>query len=161
MEVRLQLAGSGSSVTVVRYLLPIAVDTEAGLLAPVIRNVCGLLIAELAEQSRKLIDRARSGRITAAEFEGGVFTISNLGAYGINAFTPVINLPEVAILGLGAIRREPVVADDGQIVAIQQITLSLTFDHRLVDGAPAARFLQDVVNAIANPSAWLLSSGLA
>jgi pyruvate dehydrogenase E2 component (dihydrolipoamide acetyltransferase) len=129
----------------------IAVDAEAGLLAPVIRNVAALSIGEIAEASRQLIERSQSGRISAAELEGGVFTISNLGAFGIDAFTPIINLPEVAILGLGAIRREPVVADDGQIVAIHQITLSLTFDHRVVDGAPAAKFLQDVASAIANP----------
>ena len=88
---------------------------------------------------------------------GSVFTVTNLGAFGIDAFTPVINVPETAILGLGAIRREPVVLDDGSIVAKHQITLSLTFDHRVLDGAPAARFLQDIVTAIANPSAVLLS----
>lgn len=136
----------------------IAVDTEAGLLAPVIRNVAGLSIGEIAEASRQLIERAQSGRISIAELEGGVFTISNLGAFGIDAFTPIINLPEVAILGLGAIRREPVVADDGQIVALHQIALSLTFDHRVIDGAPAAKFLQDVARAIANPSASLLAT---
>jgi pyruvate dehydrogenase E2 component (dihydrolipoamide acetyltransferase) len=136
----------------------IAVDSEAGLLAPVICNVPALSISEIADSSRQLIERAQNGRITAAELEGGVFTISNLGAFGIDAFTPIINLPEVAILGMGAIRREAVVADDGQIVAMHQITLSLTFDHRVIDGAPAAKFLQDVATAIANPSAWLLST---
>jgi pyruvate dehydrogenase E2 component (dihydrolipoamide acetyltransferase) len=88
--------------------------------------------------------------------QGAVFTITNLGAYGIDAFTPIINAPESAILGLGAIRREPVVLDDGQIVARSQLTLSLTFDHRIVDGAPAARFLQTLVAAIANSTPWLL-----
>jgi pyruvate dehydrogenase E2 component (dihydrolipoamide acetyltransferase) len=136
----------------------IAVDTESGLLAPVIRNANALSIGEIAAASRQLIERSQSGRITAAEFEGGVFTISNLGAFGVDAFTPIINLPEVAILGLGAIRREAIVADDGQTVAGLQMTLSLTFDHRVVDGAPAARFLQDVATAIANPSACLLNA---
>ena len=136
--------------------LGLAVDTEEGLLVPVIRNVGGLSLSELAGQSRRLADQARAGKLVATEMQGGVFTITNLGAFGIDAFTPVINLPEAAILGLGAIRREPVVLDDGQIAARHQLTLSLTFDHRIVDGAPAARFLQDVVNAIANPSAWLL-----
>ena len=137
--------------------LGLAVDTEDGLLVPVIRNVGGLSLTELAGQSRRLADQARAGKLVAADMQGGVFTITNLGAFGIDAFTPIINLPETAILGLGAIRREPVVLDDGQIAARQQLTLSLTFDHRIVDGAPAARFLQDVVNALANPSAWLLS----
>ena len=89
--------------------------------------------------------------------QGSVFTITNLGAYDIDAFTPIINFPEAAILGLGAIRREPVVGDEGSIVPRYQITLSLTFDHRIVDGAPAARFLQDIATSIANPSAVLLS----
>ena len=137
--------------------LGMAVDTEEGLLVPVVRNVGGLSLGELAGQSRRLADQARAGKLVAADMQGGVFTITNLGAFGIDAFTPIINLPEAAILGLGAIRREPVVLDDGQLAARQQLTLSLTFDHRIVDGAPAARFLQDVVNAIANPSACLLN----
>ena len=85
--------------------------------------------------------------------QGGVFSITNLGAFGIDAFTPIINSPETAILGLGTIRREPFVLDDGVndvlIVARHQLTLSLTFDHRVVDGAPAARFLQAIANSIA------------
>ena len=137
--------------------LGMAVDTDDGLLVPVIRNVGGLSLIELAAESKRLVEQARAGKLVAAEMQGGVFTITNLGAFGIDAFTPIINLPEAAILGLGTIRREPVVLDDGQIVARQQLALSLTFDHRIVDGAPAARFLQDVVHAIANPSAWLLS----
>lgn len=137
--------------------LGMAVDTEEGLLVPVIRNVRGLSLSQLAVESRRLADEARAGGLIAAEMQGGVFTISNLGAFGIDAFTPIINFPEVAILGLGAIRREAVVLDDGQLAARHQLTLSLTFDHRIVDGAPAARFLQEVVNAIANPSAWLLA----
>lgn len=137
--------------------LGMAVDTEEGLLVPVIRNVRGLSLSQLAVESRRLADEARAGRLIAAEMQGGVFTITNLGAFGIDAFTPIINFPEVAILGLGAIRREAVVLDDGQFAARQQLTLSLTFDHRIVDGAPAARFLQEIVIAIANPSGRLLS----
>jgi pyruvate dehydrogenase E2 component (dihydrolipoamide acetyltransferase) len=133
-----------------------AVDTEDGLLVPVIRNVAGLTLSELATQSQRLSERARAGTLAQADMQGGVFTITNLGALGIDVFTPVINLPEVAILGLGAIRREPFVLDDGQIVARQQISLNLTFDHRIVDGAPAARFLQTLVRAVTNTTAWLL-----
>lgn len=133
-----------------------AVDTEQGLLVPVLRNVRGLSLLELAERSRSLATRARSESLTAAEMQGSVFTITNLGAFGIDTFTPVINYPETAILGLGAIRREPVVLPDGQIVPQHQIALSLTFDHRILDGAPAARFLQDLISGIANPSASLL-----
>lgn len=135
----------------------IAVDTEEGLVVPVLRDVQVLTLRELAVQSTNLIQRARSGRLQASELDGGHFTITNLGAFGIDAFTPIINHPQCAILGLGAIRREAVVDSEGQIVARDQMTLSLTFDHRLVDGAPAARFLATVRSALENPSAWLLS----
>ena len=135
-----------------------AVDTEDGLLVPVIRNVAGLNLRDVAAQSKSLVQQAREGKITAAQMQGGVFTITNLGAFGIDSFTPVINYPEAAILGLGAIRKEPVFLDDGQVVAQLQLALSLTFDHRIVDGAPAARFLQALVSAIANPSAFLLGA---
>ena len=135
-----------------------AVDTENGLLVPVIRNVAGLNLRDVAVQSKSLVQQAREGKITAAQMQGGVFTITNLGAFGIDSFTPVINYPEAAILGLGAIRKEPVFLDDGQVVAQLQLALSLTFDHRIVDGAPAARFLQALVSAISNPSAFLLGA---
>ena len=130
----------------------VAVDTDDGLLVPVIRDVRGLSLIQLAVYTRQLIHRARSGKLSAADLQGSVFTITNLGAFGIDAFTPTINYPEAAILGLGAIRRKPVVLDDGQIVSRYQLTLNLTFDHRIVDGAPAARFLQDLVSALASPS---------
>jgi pyruvate dehydrogenase E2 component (dihydrolipoamide acetyltransferase) len=135
-----------------------AVDTEDGLLVPVIRNVAGLNLRDVAVQSKSLVQQAREGKITAAQMQGGVFTITNLGAFGIDSFTPVINYPEAAILGLGAIRKEPVFLDDGKVVAQLQLALSLTFDHRIVDGAPAARFLQALVSAIVNPSAFLLGA---
>ena len=135
-----------------------AVDTEDGLLVPVIRNVAGLNLRDVAAQSKSLVQQAREGKITAAQMQGGVFTITNLGAFGIDSFTPVINYPEAAILGVGAIRKEPVFLDDGQVVAQLQLALSLTFDHRIVDGAPAARFLQALVSAILNPSAFLLGA---
>jgi pyruvate dehydrogenase E2 component (dihydrolipoamide acetyltransferase) len=133
-----------------------AVDTQAGLLVPVLRNVAALSLPELAAKSQELVELARSGTLQLEDMSGGVFTVTNLGNFGIDAFTPIINMPETAILGLGAIRREAVVLEDDRIVAGDQITLSLTFDHRLADGAPAARFLQTVVQAIENPSAWLL-----
>lgn len=132
-----------------------AVDTDGGLVVPVVKDAGRLGLFDLAKTSLGLIEKARSGSLTMAEMQGGVFTITNLGSFGIDAFTPIINLPETAILGLGRIRREPTVIDD-QIVARDQLTLSLTFDHRIVDGAPAARFLQTVSQAIENPSAWLL-----
>ena len=125
-----------------------AVDTEDGLLVPVIQDVNSLTLESLAEKSRGLIERARGGKLLARDMQGGVFTVTNLGAFGIDAFTPVINLPESAILGLGAIRMEPVATPDGKIFSRHQLSLSLTFDHRVIDGAPAARFLQELLAAI-------------
>ena len=134
----------------------IAVDTDDGLIVPVLRDVTSLSLLQVAAQSRELVESARANRLKADDLQGGVFTITNLGAFGIDAFTPIINLPETAILGIGSIRREPAVVDN-QIVPRDQVTLSLTFDHRIVDGAPAARFLQAIRLAVENPSAWLLS----
>lgn len=135
----------------------IAVDTEAGLLVPVVPQVNRLSVRQLAERSRGMIEKARSGKLSTTEMQGGVFTITNLGTFGIDAFTPIINAPETAILGLGAIRREPVVIENDHIAIRDLITLSLTFDHRVTDGAPAARFLQTVRAAIEDASVWLLN----
>src|SRR5204863_9884161 len=103
-------------------------------------------------RSRDLTERARSARLTADELRSGTFTITSLGSFGIDAFTPVINYPECAILGVGRILRQPVAAGDA-IVLGDIITLSLTFDHCAFDGAPAARFLQSLVQLIESPAA--------
>ncbi len=134
----------------------IAVDTEAGLLVPVVRDVPSLGLRQLAARSRDLIARARIRRLTTDEMQGGVFTVTNLGGFGIDAFTPILNSPECAILGVGRIERRAMVRGES-IVPCDQVTLSLTFDHRVVDGAPAARFLQSLVAMIENPSPWLMS----
>jgi pyruvate dehydrogenase E2 component (dihydrolipoamide acetyltransferase) len=135
----------------------IAVDTDAGLLVPVIRNVPELSLRQIAIQSRDLIARARERRLRPEELQGGTFTVTNLGAFGIDAFTPVINPPQCAVLGIGRIARQPAIVDD-HIEPRDQVTLSLTFDHRIVDGAPAARFLQSLVTIIENPGKWLTGS---
>ena len=134
----------------------LAVDTDAGLVVPVLRDVTKLGLKEIAARSRSLIERARQRRLSADDLRGGTFTVTNLGMYGIDAFTPIINPPETAILGLGAVRREAVVLDDERIVPSHVMTLSLTFDHRVVDGAPAARFLQTLRSLIENPAASLV-----
>jgi pyruvate dehydrogenase E2 component (dihydrolipoamide acetyltransferase) len=133
----------------------IAVDTDAGLFVPVVRDVPSLGIQELAAATSDLISRARAGRLSAAEMQGGCFTVSNLGGYGIDAFTPIINPPESAVLGVGRIAKRLAVVGDA-IVARDQVTLSLTFDHRVVDGAPAARFLQTLAQAIEDPTPWIV-----
>ncbi len=130
--------------------IAIAVDTEFGLIAPVINNVPELSLHEIAQQSRKLIDRARCGKLSQAELQGATFTVTNLGMFDIDLFTPIINLPQGAILGMGRIVREPVVCDD-RVVVGDTLSLSLTIDHRVIDGAPAARWLQRLSQSIQQP----------
>jgi pyruvate dehydrogenase E2 component (dihydrolipoamide acetyltransferase) len=132
----------------------VAVDTEAGLLVPVIRDVPLLGLRQVAVRSRELIELARRGELPMRDMQGGCFTITNLGAYGVDAFTPIINPPECAILGVGRIERRAVM-DGERVVGREVVTLSLTFDHRIVDGAPAARFLQTLAQLIENPGPWL------
>jgi pyruvate dehydrogenase E2 component (dihydrolipoamide acetyltransferase) len=134
----------------------IAVDTDAGLLVPVVRDVQTLNVRQIAERSRELIAKAQARRLLPEQMQGGTFTITNLGMYGIDAFTPIINLPQCAILGLGRIQREPAVHED-RIVPRDLITLSLTFDHRAIDGGPAARFLDTLRRYIEQPGAWLVA----
>jgi len=141
-----------------RIDIGIAVDTGSGLLVPVVRDVPALALGELASCTRDLIDRARRGTLSASEMQGGSFTITNLGSYGIDAFTPIINPPQCAVLGIGRITRQPVVEDD-QVVVRDRVTLSLTFDHRIVDGGPAARFLQTLGSLLANTSELLQVAG--
>jgi pyruvate dehydrogenase E2 component (dihydrolipoamide acetyltransferase) len=116
--------------------------------------VAQLSLRELAARAHDLVERARLGKLSAGELRGGTFTVTSLGAFGIDAFTPIINAPEAAILGIGRIRCCPAVVDD-EIVIRDQVTLSLTFDHRIADGAPAARFLQTLAGLVENPDAAL------
>jgi pyruvate dehydrogenase E2 component (dihydrolipoamide acetyltransferase) len=120
-----------------------AVDTEAGLVVPVLRDAPKRSLQELADLTRDLADRAKARRLSMEEMSGGTFTITNLGMAGIDAFTPIINWPECAVLGVGRITQEPVVKGK-KVVVGDRLWLSLTFDHRIVDGAPAARFLDAV-----------------
>jgi pyruvate dehydrogenase E2 component (dihydrolipoamide acetyltransferase) len=136
----------------------LAVDTERGLLVPVLRDVGAKTLRQLAAESAGLIEKAWSGTLSGDAMQGGTFTISNLGPYEIDAFTPIINLPECAILGVGRIVPKVVVIDaETEQTAIRHMMfLSLTFDHRLVDGAPAARFLQRIKQFIEQPYLWLV-----
>lgn len=133
-----------------------AIDTPDGLLAPVVRHTDHLSVSDIAEQTKQLIELARTGQLKQEHLAGGTFTVTNLGMFGIDAFTPILNLPQAAILGIGRIIEEPVVRD-GRLEVGLTLTLSLTFDHRILDGAPAARFLQALATRIANPTAALLS----
>jgi pyruvate dehydrogenase E2 component (dihydrolipoamide acetyltransferase) len=133
----------------------IAVDAEAGLLVPVLRAADRLTLREVAARSRELIGLARAGRLTAEQMRGATFTVTNLGGLGVDAFTPIIHLPQCAVLGVGRIVREPAVVED-RVVPRHALTLSLTFDHRVVDGAPAARFLDALRGRIEQPAPWLI-----
>lgn len=126
----------------------VAVQTDEGLVAPVVAEPDKLAIDVLGDSIKELAERARSKTLTAADYEGGTFTVTNLGALGIDGFTPIINLPQVAILGVGAIRKVPTFDASGAVVAAHQCVLSLTFDHAFVDGTPAARFLNDLVGEL-------------
>jgi len=128
----------------------LAIDTERGLLVPNVPDADEKSLVEVATTVRDLVDRARKAALTPDEFSDGTFTITNLGMYEVDAFTPIINTPEIAILGVGRIKAVPAVVD-GEVAIRQRMWLSLTFDHRLVDGAPAARFLQYVKRLIEEP----------
>jgi pyruvate dehydrogenase E2 component (dihydrolipoamide acetyltransferase) len=138
----------------IEYLKPInigiAVDTERGLLVPVIRNTDQKSLRQFGQEFRQLVERAHNRKSLPDDLTGGTFTITNLGALGVDAFTPVINLPEAAILGVGRIAPK-VVPRDGQIATRSMCTLCLVFDHRLVDGAPAARFLGYIRELVEDP----------
>jgi pyruvate dehydrogenase E2 component (dihydrolipoamide acetyltransferase) len=141
--------------TLAEVHMGIAVSTDGGLLVPVLRDVLRLTVRQLARVSSELVQKARARQLTPEDMRGGTFTVTNLGAFGIDAFTPIINWPECAILGVGRIHQQPAVVNQ-QIVPRDQVTLSLTFDHRLVDGAPAAQFLQTLSRGVENPAAWLV-----
>jgi len=133
-----------------RVNVALAVDAERGLLVPVVRDADRKGLVEIAREVRRLVERARSGTALPDELTGSTFTITNLGVYEIDAFTPIINLPEAAILGVGRIKARPAVVD-GELCVRQTMWLSLTFDHRLVDGTPAARFLQRIKQLVEEP----------
>ncbi len=138
-----------------RIDIGLAVDTDRGLIVPVVRDADTKGLAQIATETIDLVNRTRAGTMTPDEIRGGTFTLTNLGMFGIDAFTPIINLPETAILGAGRIKERPAVVD-GQVVVRSMVWLSLTFDHRLVDGGLAARFLQQVAELIEQPVLLLL-----
>jgi pyruvate dehydrogenase E2 component (dihydrolipoamide acetyltransferase) len=128
----------------------IAVALDEGLIVPVIRDADKKSLPDIARESRSLAEHARAGTLKPEEVTGSTFTITNLGTYGIDFFTPVINSPEVAILGVGRIVERPAQIENC-LVWHQKMTLSLTFDHRAVDGAPAAEFLKAVSEKLTDP----------
>jgi pyruvate dehydrogenase E2 component (dihydrolipoamide acetyltransferase) len=128
----------------------LAVALDEGLIVPVIRHADSKPLSQIARESRDLANRARSGQLQVDETNGSTFTITNLGAFGIDGFTPIINPPEAAILGMGRVVNKPA-AFQGMIALRPMMTLSLTFDHRIVDGAPAAAFLSKLADQLQAP----------
>jgi len=145
------LDASGQNLVFKKYLhLGFAADTPNGLVVPVIRDAGGKDIYELARDLGALAEKARAGKLTAAEMQGGCFTISSLGGIGGTAFTPIINAPEVAILGVSRSQMRPVWKDGGFQPRLM-LPLSLSYDHRVIDGAEAVRFVVALADALAQP----------
>ncbi|HWO93772.1 MAG TPA: 2-oxo acid dehydrogenase subunit E2, partial [Dehalococcoidia bacterium] len=145
-----------SSIVYKKYVhIGIAVDTEHGLLVPVVRNADQKNIVQIAVEIHQLAEKAKARKLSLDEMSGGSMSITNLGGIGGTAFTPIVNWPEVAILGIsrGAVEA---VFKDGQIVPRQMLPLSLSYDHRVIDGADAIRFLRWVVDAIEQPFTVML-----
>lgn len=142
---------AGEAVIYKKYVhIGVAVDTDRGLLVPVIRDVDRKSILELAAELGQLAEKARAGKLSLDEMQGGCFTITNLGGLGGTAFTPIVNQPEAAILGMSRSRMEPV-WQDGQFVPRLMLPLSLSYDHRIVDGADGIRFLRYIVDRLEHP----------
>jgi len=138
------------------YNVGIATDTDRGLMVPVVKNADRLNIFELAQEIERLSADARSGRSAADDLQGGTITVTSTGNIGGLLATPIINHPEVAILGVPAIRKRPVVRGE-EIVIRDMVNLSLSLDHRIVDGAPAAQFTRDLVALLEDPKLQLLA----
>jgi pyruvate dehydrogenase E2 component (dihydrolipoamide acetyltransferase) len=140
----------GDTITRFRRVhLGMAVDTPRGLMVPVLRGADQLSLRQISYEAKRLATACQERRITPDELAGGTFTVTNLGGLGIESFTPVLNPPEVAILGVGNINLKPVQAGQ-EIAFVPHIGLSLTINHQVVDGAPAARFLQALAQALAD-----------
>ena len=135
--------------------LGIAAATPRGLVVPNVKDAEQLSLLELAASANRLVETARSGKTQPAEMSGGTFTITNVGVFGIDSGTPIINPGESAILAFGAIRKQPWVVND-EIVVRQVTTLALSFDHRHIDGEKGSRFLADVAGILEDPASALL-----
>ena len=135
----------------------VAVDTDRGLVVPVMHNTDQMGIPDVARKLAQMAANVRGGQFAVSDLRGGTFTISNLGAIGGQYSTPIVNIPEVAILLVGRSRKLPVVMPDDSIQARLMMPLSLSYDHRLVDGGTAARFLNDVIGYLEAPSRLLLA----
>jgi pyruvate dehydrogenase E2 component (dihydrolipoamide acetyltransferase) len=135
----------------------VAVDAEDGLIVPVVHAANAVDLLALAERTREVVERARKNQLTPTDLQGGTFTITSLGPLGVDFFTPIINPPQIAILGVGRLFNK-LVMSEGQVRERQSMYLNLSFDHRVVDGAPAARFLQSVKRYLELPAALVVAT---
>ncbi len=151
-DVNSSLDSSGQNLFVKRYYnIGVAVDTPAGLIVPVLKNADTLSLPEIAAATAGLAEKAHSGKLSLADVEGGTFTVTSLGKIGGTAFTPIINAPEVAIMGVSRARRKPV-DHNGDIALRRILPLSLSYDHRVIDGAKAARFMGFIRDRLQDPA---------
>jgi pyruvate dehydrogenase E2 component (dihydrolipoamide acetyltransferase) len=134
-----------------RVHVGIAVALEGGLVVPVVRDADRKALTQVAREARELIGRARAGKLAGEDVGGGTFTVSNLGMFGIDQFTAVINPPEAAILAVGAALPEPVAGEDGGVVVHRRMRLTLSIDHRALDGATGAQFLARLKDLLEHP----------
>ena len=134
--------------------LNVAVDTEEGLTVPVVKGAGDAGLGDIAKAVAELAEKARNRRLSPEDLEGGTFTVTNLGGMGVDWFTPVLNPPQAAILGVGRVRRTPV-AEGDEVIVRDRVTFVLSFDHRVLDGAACARFLSCLKELIEDPSSWL------
>ncbi len=147
---RMNAALEGDSLRTQEHIsVGVAVALEEGLIVPVIANTDKKSLKEIAQAARNLAEKARAGKLTLEEVSGGTFTVSNLGMYGVDGFTPILNAPQTGILGVGRIVEKPVIYR-GEVAKRSTMVLSLTFDHRVIDGAPAGAFLQTVADLLAH-----------
>ena len=141
-----------------RYHIGVATATEQGLMVPVVRDADQLSLLDIAREVRRLGEGARVGQLSRDELSGSTFTITSLGTIGGVLATPILNHPEVGIMGVHAIRKTPVVNEHDEIVIGQVMNLSVSLDHRVVDGFEGASFLQEVKRYLENPNLLLLAS---
>lgn len=157
-DVNASLDETGKTLHLKRYYnIGMAVDTPLGLIVPVLKNADMLGLSELAAGAAQLAGKARTGKLGFADTEGGTFTVTSLGKIGGTGFTPIINAPEVAIMGVSRMKQKPV-EHDGKIALRLMLPLSFSYDHRVIDGAKAARFVGFVRDLLQNPDRLIQAS---
>lgn len=157
LELNPTVNASNQDGKIIRYKsvnIGVAVGTDKGLYVPVIKNVQDKSLIEISKELKELIAKVNAGKITPEDFSGGTFTISNLGMFDLDVMTPIINIPEAAILCIGTTRKELVVEDDDSVKIKLMTTLSLTLDHSVMDGIPGAKFLSTFKSIMANPTEY-------